>query len=153
MHKIIINGIENSEELSKYYCLSQITYCPGEKVVFSVPSITDTRYSITSDQVRFSSEGNRPGGGSCYSFIMPDTDVEIKISTHSTMMNPFINGANMPGMGMMGMNVPVDRVPVIDPDPYPWDGKPKFCSECGVPTYGANKFCIECGARLLPVGQ
>ena len=35
------------------------------------------------------------------------------------------------------------------PDPYPWEGKPKFCSECGASTKGAKKFCGSCGKPLF----
>ena len=166
MHKVTIDGHENTEEFMNFYKLKKSMYEPGEKVTFSVHTATDTSYKVTSAQVSIRSEGYEPGGLSNYSFVMPDTDVEIEITSRSTMVNPYMNGAPVPSMGMMGivtagmmeslnagmmgMSIPANTDSTNDPDPYLWEGKPKFCAECGAPTKGSNKFCRECGAPLNP---
>lgn len=156
-HKITINGREDTAELKKYYSLKKPMYEVDETVSFSVHTATDTDYKVTSTQTSIRCEKYEPGGISTYSFIMPDTDVEIDISAQNSMVNPFMNGAPMPGigmnmmaMGMMGMNSPMITESVINSDSNSWEGKPKFCAECGAPTKDSNKFCRECGAPLLP---
>ena len=158
-HKITIDGHENTEEFLNFYQLKKPMYEPGETVSFSVHTATDTSYSITSAQVRIDSEAYQPGGLSNYSFIMPDTDVEIEITSRSTMVNPYMNGQNPFPMGMMGMemmnkgmgmNNPMNAGPAINSASNSWEGKPKFCPECGAPTNESNKFCRECGAALIP---
>lgn len=165
MHKIIIDGREDEVELSRYYRLEKSMYEQGEMVNFSFPTATDTSYRVTSAQVKIRCEDYSVGGISKYSFIMPDTDVEIDVEANNTMVNPYMNGSALPSMGMMGtgmmgmsmmemmtmgMNGSDNAEAVTNPDPYPWEGKPRFCSECGASTKASNKFCSECGAPLLP---
>lgn len=154
-HKVTINGHEDAADLLMLYGLENPIHHSGDKVIFSILIATDTRYSVTSPQVSVSNDGNEPGGRRVYSFIMPDADVEIDVSQSSSMMNLFTNGFPMPSMGMtmmdnMRMNNPSASDSADEIDSYPWEGKPKFCTECGVPTKGSNKFCRECGAPLVP---
>lgn len=155
MHKITINGHEDATELLNFYGLKKTMFEPGEEVSFSVHTATDTNYKVTSSAVCISCENYVSGGISTFSFIMPDKDVEIDVSSFSCMMNPYMNGMPEPSigmmaMGMMGMNSLANANPVTGSEAKQWEGKPKFCTECGASTKDFNKFCGECGAPLLP---
>ena len=154
-HKISINGHEDVAKLMNFYGLKKTMFESGEVVTFSVHTATDTDYKVTSSLARISCENYVPGGISTYSFIMPDEDVEIDVSSYGSMMNPYMNGAPEPSMGMMtmcmmGMNGPVNADSNTGLASCQWEGKPEFCPECGASTKTFSKFCGECGAKLLP---
>ncbi len=156
MHKVMINGYEDAGKLSMFYGLERTTFETGETVTFSVHTATDTSYSVTSAQVSVNCEGHKAGGIVEYSFIMPDADAEITVSSRSCMMNPNMYGMPLSGMmDLMGkgmnMNSLVNTDTATDADSFDWEGKPKFCSECGASTKNSNKFCRECGTPLLPI--
>lgn len=154
MHKVMIIGYEDAEKLSMFYGLERTKFETGETVTFSVLTATDTSYHVTSAQVSINCEGHKAGGTIEYSFIMPDEDVDITISSCSCMMNPYMYGTTAPSMMDLmgkGMNNPVNTETATNTDSIDWKGKPKFCSECGASTKNSNKFCSECGTPLLPM--
>lgn len=150
MHKITINGHEDATELMDFYYLKKAMFESGKRVTFSVLTATDTNYNVTSSVVSISCEKYVSGGISTYSFIMPDEDVEIDVSSYGSMANSYTNGISELGMGMMGMNSLVSANFITCPESPQWEGKPKYCPECGSSTKDFNKFCGECGASLRP---
>lgn len=131
LHKITIDGHEDATILMNFYGLKKTMFESGDVVTFSVLTATDTSYKVTSSEVHISCDNYVSGGSSTYSFIMPDKDVEIEISSYNSMVNPYMNGVpemgmGMMAMGMMGMNNLVDTAFITNSESHEWEGKPKF---------------------------
>lgn len=131
LHKITIDGNEDATILMNFYGLKNTMFESGEMVTFSVLTATDTNYKVTSSAAHISCDNYVSGGSSTYSFIMPDRDVEIDISSYNSMVNPYMNGVpemgmGMMAMGMMGMNSLVDTAFITNSESHEREEKPKF---------------------------
>ncbi len=106
-YKVTIEDRTSIEELRMLYELEDNEFEAGDKVVFSVPNMTDTSISAKSEQVAIERE-NSDYGRIRFSFIMPAKDVFIDISMRSSMVNPMMNGGRTEGfLAMTGsfMNI------------------------------------------------
>lgn len=126
------------------------TFEAGEKVQFRIPRATDTSYYVSSDQVHVCQDSEAGYSELRYYFYMPDCDVEVNVRTKSTMMNVHLGPFLMGSMAdIMDKNTPPQTMQQSSEiDPFQWEGKPKFCSECGSSTKGADRFCLNCGYPL-----
>lgn len=116
MYKITVNGrkpLRDTKEFAE----------AGELVEFILPAVTDVSTHVTSDktQVRFD---RYEDGRLYYQFIMPDSDVDINVTTESTMV---YREPSAPLMGQSHLK--------------------HFCSACGTPLAEGQKFCPECGTK------
>ncbi len=179
LHKVTIDGIRSEEDLLKFHGIKKQYFKAGEEVVFFLIKATDTRYFVESDCVCISLDQVTPGGFAYYSFTMPDADVEINISSESSMVNPMMNGdqkstgplaffdmSKITSMNDAGRNLMPNMMPDSNyqapsaseggssqsgkQDLFPWEGKPKFCTNCGESTYRSDRTCIMCKAELKP---
>ena len=114
-------------------------YSPGEEVtmVYGRRYIgTDTSYYFSSEDVEFSQDFDQ-GIGYVIKFIMPEHDVEIKVTTKNTMT--FDPDAYRNAVSILEMR---NRVKAGEQDPT---GRFWTCPDCGSVNYGM--FCPECGCK------
>ena len=118
--KVDIDGKNKSHGLVRDH------FVPGEKVVFSVMTATDTSYYITSSEVKIQTQEYSVGGLSWFWFIMPEQDVKISIRSENSM-------------------TALNREPEQQPARMPGH---RYCPECGYELQDITKFCPCCGRKL-----
>jgi len=133
-YKVTINGEDNLE----FYGLSLNEFEAGSKVSFRVAFLTDCNTTVTSKQTKIEMTGydNRDN---FFSFTMPQSDVEIEITSTNNMMN------TMPIQPMISLtnDMYAYQNKDIEKDATVWK-----CPCCGYENKETAKFCYNCGTRL-----
>ena len=134
---------------NRLHNVSRNMYEPGEKVYFHVMQPCDADLRITSEQVDITPEGGVPTGALVYSFVMPDCDVEVKISITNSMERLGFDMRQKP----CDLGPPFGGFADMRPEHPPFKDM-IFCPECGVQVEDGQKYCHECGYRLIdPDGE
>ncbi len=126
---------------NKAHGLNKSMFLPGEKVCFTVPQPSDASLRVTSEQVGIKLEGGAPMGMLAYSFIMPDSDVIVKITATCDMEH----------LPLTGPADPTAPSPITAPGADSTAGNRLFCPERGAQLEKGQKFCPECGYDVRPL--
>lgn len=134
-YQLMINGSAASEFFG---CRPQ--YISGDTVKVRFPVMTDVNQSFHSDDVDLGSS-TLVDNCICYSFVMPNHNVNITTKTISSMLNTGAKLVGMPQFNSMNMQQ-------YQSAPASPQGVDKFCSFCGAARQGNVKFCTECGTKF-----